>query len=48
MKTNTSPQIIDYSDDTLEICNVLQEYGSAKMIKELKIKLLQIKALHYE
>jgi len=45
-KTDTSLQ--DYSDDILEICNLLQEYGSAKMKQDLKTKLLQIKALHDE
>ncbi len=36
--------IIDY--ELKEVCQLLHDYGSPKMIKELKSKLLQIKALH--
>lgn len=39
-------QEIDLDDDTQELCQLLQEYGSPKMKRELKEKLLQIKALH--
>lgn len=44
--TGVSSQTTNYSDDIKEISDLLQEYGSPKMIKELKDRLLQIKALH--
>ena len=43
---NKSTQTLKYDDDIKEISELLHEYGSPKMIKELKDKLLQIKALH--
>lgn len=36
----------EYSNDIQEICSLLQEYGSPKMMKDLKSKLLKIKKLH--
>ncbi len=35
-----------YNDEINEIAKLLQEYGYPKMIKDLKEKLYQIKALH--
>jgi hypothetical protein len=43
---NSYSQGSSYNDDIQEICELLQEYGSPKMIKDIKEKLLQIKALH--
>jgi len=42
---NVKPES-NYTDEIKEICELLQEYGSPKMIKDLKEKLLQIKELH--
>jgi len=41
-------QIKNFDEDIIDICYLLQEYGSAKMKQDLKTKLLQIKALHDE
>jgi len=44
--TASSAQTINHNDEIKEVFDLLQEYGSPKMIKELKDRLLQIKALH--
>ena len=37
----------NFDNDIIEICQLLQEYGTQKMKQEIKDKLLQIKALHW-
>lgn len=44
--TASSSQATNYNEEIKEVFDLLQEYGSPKMIKELKDRLLQIKALH--